>query len=113
MHFFLRKIAVTIGVFLSAAALPIFAQQAVQLVAPPGKAKAAGKAEASGILPSQFSGWQSSAKESGTNPALADAANAAVLKEYGFQQFERATYTRDERKLEIKAARFADAGGAY
>ncbi len=46
--------------------------------------------------------------------AVADAANAAVLKEYGFQRFEKAEYTRDDgRKLAVKAAVFADASGAY
>ncbi len=40
--------------------------------------------------------------------------NAAVLKEYGFDNFESATYVRDDgRKLALKAARFADTSGAY
>ena len=46
--------------------------------------------------------------------AVADPANLAVLKEYGFQRFEKANYTRDDgRKLEIKAAVFEDASSAY
>lgn len=46
--------------------------------------------------------------------AGADAANAAVLKEYGFQRFEKAEYSRDDgRKLSIKAAVFEDTSGAY
>jgi hypothetical protein len=45
---------------------------------------------------------------------VADPVNAAVLKEYGFTDFESATYTRDNgRKLMLKAARFQDASGAY
>ena len=45
---------------------------------------------------------------------VADEANATVLKEYGFQRLEKATYTRDDgRKLDIKAAAFDDASGAY
>jgi hypothetical protein len=36
-----------------------------------------------------------------------------VLKEYGFTDFEVANYTRPDRKLTIKAARFQDATGAY
>ena len=37
-----------------------------------------------------------------------------MLKEYGFSDFASATYTRsDGRKLTIKAARFADASGAF
>jgi hypothetical protein len=48
------------------------------------------------------------------DPAVADAANAPVLKEYGFQRLEKAAYTRDDgRNLTIKAAVFADASGAY
>ena len=48
------------------------------------------------------------------NPAVADPANASVLKEYGFTDFAGATYTRDDgRKLTVKAARFEDASGAY
>jgi hypothetical protein len=45
---------------------------------------------------------------------MADATNAPVLKEYGFQRLEKAAYTRDDgRNLTIKAAVFADASGAY
>jgi len=48
------------------------------------------------------------------DPAVADAVNAPVLKEYGFQRLEKAAYTRDDgRNLTIKAAVFADASGAY
>jgi hypothetical protein len=46
--------------------------------------------------------------------AAADPANAAVLKEYGFERFEKAAYTSaDGRKLDLKGAVFADASGAY
>jgi len=45
--------------------------------------------------------------------AAADSAYAAVLKEYGFQELESAIYTRPDRKLSVKAARFNDATGAY
>lgn len=67
------------------------------------------------ILPRQFGGWQiSGSAHTSTDPAIADPVNAAVLKEYGFSDFESATYTRDDgRKLTLKAARFADASGAY
>jgi hypothetical protein len=67
------------------------------------------------LLPQTFGGWQM--KASGTtssNPAAADAANAAVLKEYRFTDFASATYTRDDgRTLNIRAARFSDASGAF
>jgi hypothetical protein len=67
------------------------------------------------ILPSQFSGWQiSGSPQTSKDPAAADPANAALLKEYGFTDFESATYTRDDgRKLTLKAARFTDATGSY
>jgi len=67
------------------------------------------------VLPAQFAGWD--AKDGiikSTDPEEADAANTPVLKEYGFQNLERATYTRDDgRKLVIRAAVFADTSGAY
>lgn len=48
------------------------------------------------------------------DPAVADPANSSLLKEYGFNGFESATYTRDDgRKLTLKAARFGDASGAF
>jgi hypothetical protein len=67
------------------------------------------------VLPAQFGGWQMNGTATkSTDSAVADAANAAVLKEYGFQRFEKAEYTRDDgRKLTIKAAVFEDASGAY
>jgi len=67
------------------------------------------------MLPQQFGGWElSGSPQTSTNPASADPVNAEVLKEYGFSDFASATYTRnDGRKLTLKAARFADASGAY
>src|SRR5437016_2255568 len=67
------------------------------------------------MLPTSFNGWQKSAvgAKSGSDPALADSADAAVLKEYGFSDVETATYTRDDRRMQVKAARFNDASGAY
>lgn len=67
------------------------------------------------VLPETFAGWQMQGKAQVNNdPASADAANAAILKEYGFNHFEDATYTRDDgRKLKVRAARFGDASGAY
>jgi hypothetical protein len=67
------------------------------------------------ILPNQFGGWQlSGSVRTSQDPAVADPVNAALLKEYGFTDFASATYTRDDgRTLTVKAARFADASGAY
>jgi hypothetical protein len=80
-----------------------------------GFAWAGQAAPSTSILPKQFGGWQiSGSSRISDDPAFADPANAAVLKEYGFTGFESATYTRDDgRKLALKAARFADASGAY
>lgn len=67
------------------------------------------------LLPKEFGGWQMvGTARTSKSPAAADASNAALLKEYGFTDFASATYTRDDaRKLTVKAARFADATGAY
>lgn len=82
-----------------------FAQQPTKKPAP----------AASSLLPSVFAGWQiTKSAQTSKDPRLADATNADVLKEYGFGDFESATYTRnDGRKLTIRAARFDDASGAY
>jgi hypothetical protein len=67
------------------------------------------------VLPTDFGGWQiKGSVTTNTDPAAADATNAAVLKEYGFERFEKAIYTSpDGRTLTIKAAVFGDASGAY
>jgi hypothetical protein len=67
------------------------------------------------MLPKNFAGWQTqSAIKPSKEPADADPINAALLKEYGFTDFESAIYTReDRRQLTVKAARFEDASGAY
>jgi hypothetical protein len=66
------------------------------------------------LLPTDFAGWsQSAPAESSSVPEAADAANAAVLKEYGFQQFATAHYANGDNKLAIRAIRFQDASGAY
>lgn len=66
-------------------------------------------------LPPAFNGWEISQQsiKTGSNPAAADPADFAVLKEYGFADFETATYTRNGRNMQVKAARFNDASGAY
>jgi hypothetical protein len=67
------------------------------------------------FLPHSFAGWiQTGPVKTTSDPAHADSAYPAVLKEYGFTDSETATYTRDDgRKLVVKAARFGDASGAY
>ena len=68
------------------------------------------------MLPPSFSGWRQdpSSLRRSHDPFVADGSNGTVLKEYGFQDLEIATYTREGgRKLTIKAARFNDATGGY
>jgi len=68
-----------------------------------------------GPLPASFSGWHLESKSVKTtpDPAAADPTDAPVLKEYGFTDLESATYTRNGRAMQIKAARFNDATGAF
>lgn len=72
-------------------------------------------ADQGSVLPRDFGGWQvQGAVKISADPAAADAANAALLKEYGINGFEAATYAREDgRKLAIKAAKFNDASGAF
>ena len=72
-------------------------------------------AQNSAILPQAFGGWQMlGAAATSTDAAVADPANAAVLKEYRFTDVASATYTREDgRTLKIRAARFADSSGAF
>lgn len=67
------------------------------------------------LLPKDFGGWRMTGTASlSKDPVAADAASPALLKEYGFTDFASAVYARDDgRKVTIKAARFADATGAY
>ncbi len=65
--------------------------------------------------PSSSPGGRSKARlQASKDAAAADPTNAALLKEYGFTDFEAATYKSDDgRTLKIRAARFADASGAF
>ena len=67
------------------------------------------------LLPEQFGGWQMKGPAAASkDAAVADPSNAAILQEYRFTDFASATYTRDDgRTLKIRAARFADASGAF
>ena len=66
------------------------------------------------ILPKSFAGWQKLPGARVIASATgADSANAQVLNEYGFTDFEAATYEKDGRVIQVKAMRFADTTGAY
>jgi hypothetical protein len=72
-------------------------------------------AASAAILPASFAGWNlQGTLQTSNDPAIADPTNTAILKEYGFTDLASGTFTRDDgRKLTIRAARFADASGAY
>src|ERR1700731_4582219 len=78
-------------------------------------AEPAADSSASPILPKQFASWQiqgAAQASKDVNPAYPT--NAAVRREYGFSDFESATYkSEDGRTLKIRAARFTDASGAF
>ena len=84
------------------------------IIALAGIASAQSKGPA-GPLPAAFSGWHLESKSVKTtpDPAAADPTDAPVLKEYGFTDLETGTYARSGRTMQIKAARFNDATGAF
>jgi hypothetical protein len=77
--------------------------------------KAAAKASApKGLLPDAFAGWIATGPEKKLiDPAQADAANAAALKEYEFEEGSTADYKRSGETLSLRLLRFHDASGAY
>lgn len=66
------------------------------------------------LLPDEFDGWVTAEpSKATTDPAQADPANAAALKEYGFNASVVASYKREGETLNLRALRFDDASGAY
>ena len=110
---FLRHGCVLLLAFLFGAAA-VAADPPKQVPASTGSGSPTAVASAA-VLPDEFAGWQIKGDISRSDdPAAADAANAPVLKEYGFVRLEKAAYTRDDgRNLTIRAAVFEDASGAY
>ena len=101
---------------MAALCIPTFAAQSKAV---PGKPAAQAP-----ILPEAFAGWeQTGTEQKGYDPRQLDAISAAVLGEDRFADFEIATYKvidpntanpKDgQRTLTLRAARFADAEGAY
>ena len=74
-----------------------------------------GKQAPSFVLPAQFGGWQLEGTVRTTkDPNIADPVSTRVLNEYGFGDFESATYSREDgNQLTLKTIRFRDASGAY
>jgi hypothetical protein len=91
------------------------AQTAPAKAAAPAKpdAKSASPAIAP-LLPDSFAGWVATeAPKTVTDPAQADPANAAALKEYDFSDAMTASYKRSGEALSLRALRFHDASGSY
>ena len=65
------------------------------------------------VLPKIFAGWQLKTSEVHDTPAQADPVNSDLLKEDGFKSVETAEYTKPDRKMSVRVARFEDASGAY
>jgi hypothetical protein len=66
------------------------------------------------LLPEAFAGWVSAdAPKRVMDPAQADPAGTAALKEYDFSDAALATYKRDDETLTLRALRFHDASGAF
>lgn len=63
----------------------------------------------SSVLPEDFSGWQKTPQKG----VLLLGPDIKVLNEYGLKTMEAASYQRGDRKIMVKAFRFADATGAY
>jgi hypothetical protein len=98
----MRRALTATVIFLSLLASPALAKPDPAAPAPPP------------LLPTDFAGWSlSGAVQDSAAPEAADAANAAVLKEYGFQQFATAHYVNGDNKLNVRAIRFQDASGAF
>ena len=87
----------------------------------PAKAATPAKADAKSVspaiaplLPDSFAGWvPAEAPRTVTDPAQADPANAAALKEYDFSDAMTASYKRSGETLNLRAFRFRDASGSY
>ena len=66
------------------------------------------------LLPDDFDGWVTTGPSKVvTDPAQLDPANAAALKEYGFDAAVLANYKREGDTLIMRALSFDDASGAY
>ncbi len=66
------------------------------------------------LLPDSFDGWVTTGPSKVVTDAVeVDPANAAALKEYGFNAAAVADYKRESETLGMRALRFDDASGAY
>ena len=66
------------------------------------------------LLPDSFAGWTiTDGPTTVTDPVRFDSANAAALKEFGFQSAVLAAYKKGSESITVRAARFGDLSGAY
>jgi len=66
------------------------------------------------LLPPAFAGWTATAPaRTSPDPAVADAPNASVLKEYGLKQYAATEYRHGSSRMALTAMQFVDATGAY
>ena len=66
------------------------------------------------LLPQMFGGWNATEPpKTVTDAAQTDSANAAALKEYGFESALTANYKKAGETLAVRALRFGDLSGAY
>lgn len=104
-----------IAIILAAAALAVpAAAQQKPAPPPPPSHSAVTISLPRPLLPDSFAGWVAEgAPQTLADPAQADAANSAALKEYGFQNGLFVTYKRNDETLTVHALRFGDLSGAY
>ena len=82
--------------------------------APAASALPSGGLSQGPLLPDSFAGWVATgAAKPLADAGQADAANAAALKDYGFQAGATEAYERDGETLTLRALRFNDLSGAY
>jgi hypothetical protein len=103
------------SVALLGSVLTVQAQTAAAKATTPAKADAKSASPAiAPLLPDSFAGWVATeAPRTVTEPAQADPANAAALKEYDFSDAMTAGYKRSGETLSLRALRFRDASGSY
>jgi len=107
---FSRSVGITIAVICLLGIVSVASTPAAQT-----PAHSSSSIQEPALLPQQFGGWEmQGSPQKSTDPAAADPTNAAILGEYRFTDLASSTYTRDDgRTLMVRAARFADASGAF
>jgi len=107
---FSRSVGITIAVICLLGIVSVASTPAVQT-----PTHSSSSTQEPALLPQQFGGWEmQGSPQKSTDPAAADPTNAAILGEYRFTDLASSTYTRDDgRTLMVRAARFADASGAF